>query len=196
MNKRELITRLMVDNDPRNEYQRNINAVFRQVDIDLCNFLTMIHNTPEKFSDLIRTETNELTINKTEVGVGITRRPDKTRTACILVNTTFSFNGCLTIEVEPVGQLSRQPSSMEHVLNTSWKTTQDPKKTDTPDPVFTPANDAPQFSLNASGWTDTNANEVIMSHYSRLVEQYNGFAREEFRPSIGFTDKGFYIVLS
>lgn len=196
MNKRELVSRLMTETDPRNEYHRNIEAVFRQVDSDLRNFLMMMHRTPEKFSDLIRTETNEVTINKTEVGVSITEHPGKTRPAKILVNTTFSFNGCLTVEVEPVGQLARQRSGIRVNYDAPNTTAQEPKKASASEPVFTPANDTPQFSLTRSGWADVKADEIIMARYFSIVDQYNGFEAEEFRPSIGFTDKGFYIVLS
>lgn len=196
MNKRELVSRLMTETDPRNEYHRNLEAVFRQVDTDLRNFLLMMHHTPEKFSDLIRTETNEVTINKTEVGVSITEHPGKTRPAKILVNTTFAFNGCLTIEVEPAGQLARQRSGIYFDRDAPNTTAQEPKKASASEPVFTPANDEPQFSLTRSGWADVKAKEIIMAHYFRIVDQYNGFEAEEFRPSIGFTDKGFYIVLS
>lgn len=196
MNKRELVGRLMTDLDPRNEYHRNLEAVFRQVDTDLRNFLLMMHHTPEKFSDLIRTETNEVTINKTEVGVSITEHPGKTRPAKILVNTTFAFNGCLTIEVEPVGQLAKPRSGLRYEEGASKFANQEPKKASDSEPLFTPANDEPQFSLTRSGWADVKAKEIIMTHYFRIVDQYNGFETEEFRPSIGFTDKGFYIVLS
>lgn len=196
MNKRELVSRLMAETDPRNEYHRNLEAVFHQVDTDLRNFLTMMHHTPEKFSDLIRTETNEVTINKTEVGVSITEHPGKTRPAKILVNTTFSFNGRLIVEVEPAGQLTRQRPGIYVDRVAPNTTAQEPKKASAPEPVFTPTNDEPQFSLTHSGWADVKAKETIMAMYFRIVDQYNGFEAEEFRPSIGFTDKGFYLVLS
>lgn len=196
MNKRELVSRLMANMDPRNEYHNNIEAAFRQIDIDLRTFLMMMHNTPEKFSDLIRTEANEATINKTEIGVNITEHPGMTRSGKILVETTFSFNGCLTVEVEPVGQLARQRSGIRVNYDVPNLTNQEPKKASTSEPVFTPASDEPQFSLTDSGWVDVKAKEIIMSHYFRIVDQYNRFTAEEFRPSIGFTDKGFYIVLS
>lgn len=196
MNKYELVGRLMTDLDPRNEFHRNIEAAFNQARSDIQSFLLMMHHTPEKFSDLIRTETSEAIINKTEVGVSITEHPGKTRPAKILVTTTFAFNGCLTIEVEPVGQLAKPHSGLRYDHNAPGFTNQEPKKAAASEPVFTPANDEPQFSLTHSGWADVKAKEVIMAHYFRIVDEFNGFHVEEFRPSIGFTDKGFYIVLS
>lgn len=196
MNKRELVSRLMTDLDPHNEFHRNMDATFRQVRSDIQSFLLMMHQTPEKFTQLIRTETSEALINKTEVGVSITEHPGKTRPAKILVTTIFAFNGCLTIEVEPVGQLTEPRSGLRYDYDAPNTANREPKKASASEPVFTPASDEPQFSLTRSGWADVKAKEIIMAHYFRIVDDFNGFHAEEFRPSIGFTDKGFYIVLS
>lgn len=194
MNKRELVNHLVRGLDPRAEYERCIYSIFRQIDVDLGKFAQMMQN-PNQFHELTTTEKHEVVINKTEIGINIRDEPGTCRRGQVLVTTAFAFNGCLTIDVEPVGQLAKPRSGLRFDIASTHNNAQEPIKTSTQEPMFTPADDAPQFSLVrplANGGTEN----VVMSLFRDITHHRELFETSDFRPSIGFTDNGFYIVLS